>query len=102
MFLSLALCVATYNANCGPLPFTVGSHLVKPQKSHPNYHPKLQRHVFTITIGTLLRRYAEFAAAIVGINETFPHEQMNRLLAVLQEEVTEKEVILLGVLSNFL
>ena len=35
------------------------------------------------------RRYAEFAAAIVGINETFPHEQMNRLLAVLQEEVTQ-------------
>ena len=31
-----------------------------------------------------LRRYAEFSAAIVGINETFPHEQMNRLLAILQ------------------
>ena len=70
----------------------VSSHLGKPQhqKSHPNYDPKLQRPVFTIIIGTLLRRYAEFAAAIVGINETFPHEQMNRLLAVLQEEVTEK------------
>ena len=38
----------------------------------------------------LPRRYAEFAAAIVGINETFPHEQMNRLLAVLQEEVTQR------------
>lgn len=35
----------------------------------------------------ITRRYAEFSAAIVGINETFPHEQMNRLLAVLQEEV---------------
>ena len=93
----ISLCVATYKFNCGPLPFTVGSHLVKPQsqKSHPNYHHKLQRPVFTITIGTLLRRYAEFAAAIVGINETFPHEQMNRLLAVLQEEVTEKAVKLL-------
>jgi hypothetical protein len=33
------------------------------------------------------RRYAEFAAAIVGINESFPYEQMNRLLALLQEEV---------------
>ena len=44
-----------------------------------------------ISIAVLLpRRYAEFAAAIVGINETFPHEQMNRLLAVLQEEVTQK------------
>ena len=41
-------------------------------------------------IFALPRRYAEFAAAIVGINETFPHEQMNRLLAVLQEEVTQK------------
>ena len=40
-------------------------------------------------IFALPRRYAEFAAAIVGINETFPHEQMNRLLAVLQEEVTQ-------------
>ena len=29
-------------------------------------------------------RYAEFSAAMVGINETFPHEQMNRLLALLQ------------------
>lgn len=41
----------------------------------------------------LLRRYAEFAAAIVGINETFPHEQMNRLLAVLQEEVPKNNKI---------
>ena len=31
-----------------------------------------------------VRRYAEYSAAIVGINETFPHEQMNRLLAYLQ------------------
>ena len=53
----------------------------------------LQHHrlVSSIIIPVLLRRYAEFAAAIVGINETFPHEQMNRLLAVLQEEVTEKK-----------
>jgi len=35
----------------------------------------------------ITRRYAEYSAAIVGINETFPHEQMNRLLAYLQEEV---------------
>jgi len=35
----------------------------------------------------ITRRYAEFSAAIVGINETFPHEQMNRLLAILQEEI---------------
>ena len=32
----------------------------------------------------LLRRYAEYSAAIVGINETFPHEQMHKLLAFLQ------------------
>ena len=30
------------------------------------------------------RRYAEFSAAMVGINETSPHEEMNRLLALLQ------------------
>ena len=30
------------------------------------------------------RKYAEYSAAIVGINETFPHEQMHRLLAQLQ------------------
>jgi len=35
----------------------------------------------------IVRRYAEFSAAIVGINESFPHEQMHRLLALLQEEV---------------
>jgi hypothetical protein len=38
--------------------------------------------VFQIT-----RRYAEFSAAIVGINETFPNELINRLLAQLQTEV---------------
>jgi hypothetical protein len=46
----------------------------------------------------ITRRYAEFAAAIVGINETFPHEQMNRLLAVLQEEV---ESLILRLASKF-
>ena len=35
----------------------------------------------------ITRRYAEFSAAIIGINESFPHEQMNRLLALLQEEM---------------
>ena len=35
----------------------------------------------------ITRRYAEFSAAIVAINETFPHEQINRLLALLQEEM---------------
>jgi len=44
------------------------------------------------------RRYAEFSAAIVGINENFPHEQMNRLLALLQEEV---EGLILRLASQF-
>ena len=66
------------------------SHLAKPQLS-----PLQHRHFSSIIIWALLRRYAEFAAAIVGINETFPHEQMNRLLAVLQEEVTEWNYLLL-------
>nr|CAD7257381.1 unnamed protein product [Timema shepardi] len=35
----------------------------------------------------ITRRYAEFSAAIVGISESFPNEQVNRLLADLQEEV---------------
>ena len=43
-------------------------------------------------------RYAEFSAAIVGINETFPHEQMNRLLAMLQEEM---EGLVLRLASQF-
>jgi hypothetical protein len=30
------------------------------------------------------RKYAEYSAAIVGINETFPHEQMHKMLALLQ------------------
>jgi len=46
----------------------------------------------------ITRRYAEFAAAMVGVNETFPHEQMNRQLAVLQEEV---EGLLLRLASRF-
>ena len=44
------------------------------------------------------RRYAEFSAAIVAINETFPHEQMNRLLALLQEEM---EGLVLRLASQF-
>jgi len=46
----------------------------------------------------ITRRYAEFSAAVVGINETFPHEQMNRLLAMLQEEM---EGLLLRLASQF-
>jgi len=46
----------------------------------------------------ITRRYAEFSAAIVGINESFPHEQMNRLLALLQEEV---EGLILRLASQF-
>ena len=46
----------------------------------------------------MLYRYAEFSAAVVGINETFPHEQMNRLLAMLQEEM---EGLLLRLASQF-
>jgi len=46
----------------------------------------------------ITRRYAEYSAAIVGINETFPHEQMHRLLAYLQEEV---EALILRLASSF-
>lgn len=46
----------------------------------------------------ITRRYAEFAAATVGINESFPHEQMNRLLALLQDEV---ENLILRLASKF-
>ncbi|XP_067131774.1 vacuolar protein sorting-associated protein 52 homolog [Centruroides vittatus] len=35
----------------------------------------------------ITRRYAEFSAAIVGINESFPNECVARLLAALQGEV---------------
>ncbi|XP_023342298.1 vacuolar protein sorting-associated protein 52 homolog [Eurytemora carolleeae] len=35
----------------------------------------------------ITRRYAEYSAGIVGINESFPHEHMHKLLAYLQEEV---------------
>jgi len=35
----------------------------------------------------ITRRYAEFSAAIVGINENFPSERVTRLLATLQVEV---------------
>ena len=35
----------------------------------------------------ITRRYAEFSAAIVGLNENFPNEAVNRLLAQLQGEV---------------
>ncbi|KAF8774759.1 Vacuolar protein sorting-associated protein 52 like protein [Argiope bruennichi] len=35
----------------------------------------------------ITRRYAEFSAAIVGINENFPSERVARLLAALQVEV---------------
>jgi len=46
----------------------------------------------------ITRRYAEYSAAIVGINETFPHEQMHKLLAFLQEEV---EALILRLASSF-
>ena len=46
----------------------------------------------------ITRRYAEFSAAIVGINETFPHEVMNRLLALMQEEM---EGLVLRLASQF-
>ena len=41
---------------------------------------------FIVVVGMVMVccRYAEFSEAMVGINETFPHEQMNRLLALLQ------------------
>ncbi|XP_054716270.1 vacuolar protein sorting-associated protein 52 homolog [Uloborus diversus] len=35
----------------------------------------------------ITRRYAEFSAALVGINENFPSERVARLLAALQAEV---------------
>lgn len=35
----------------------------------------------------ITRRYAEFSAAIVGINESFPNERVNKLMAQLQTEV---------------
>jgi len=46
----------------------------------------------------ITRRYAEYSAAIVGINETFPHEQMHKLLAFLQEEV---EALILRLAGSF-
>ncbi|KAL5011476.1 hypothetical protein ScPMuIL_010027 [Solemya velum] len=35
----------------------------------------------------ITRRYAEFSAAIVGINQSFPNDHVDRLLAQLQAEV---------------
>ena len=35
----------------------------------------------------ITRRYAEFSAAIVGLNESFPSDRVNKLLAQLQTEV---------------
>ena len=35
----------------------------------------------------ITRRYAEFSAAIVGLNEAFPSAPVNRQLALLQAEV---------------
>ncbi|CAB3981273.1 Hypothetical predicted protein [Paramuricea clavata] len=35
----------------------------------------------------ITRRYAEFSAAIVSLNESFPDEKVNKLLAMLQEEL---------------
>ena len=35
----------------------------------------------------ITRRYAEFSAALVGINESFPSERVHRLLAQLQAEL---------------
>ena len=35
----------------------------------------------------ITRRYAEFSAAIVGLNENFPNDRVNKLLAQLQTEV---------------
>ncbi|XP_046844098.1 vacuolar protein sorting-associated protein 52 homolog [Xenia sp. Carnegie-2017] len=37
----------------------------------------------------ITRRYAEFSAAIVSLNESFPDEKVNRLLALLQDELQQ-------------
>lgn len=50
-----------------------------PQKLHPI---DVRPHYIT-------RRYAEFSAAIVGINEGYPNEKVNHLLAQLQCEVQD-------------
>ncbi|ELT91956.1 hypothetical protein CAPTEDRAFT_183678 [Capitella teleta] len=46
----------------------------------------------------ITRRYAEFTAAIVGLNENFPNERTNRLLATLQ---TETENFVLRIAAEF-
>lgn len=35
----------------------------------------------------ITRRYAEFSAAIVGLNESYPSATVQRLLSLLQNEV---------------
>lgn len=42
---------------------------------------------FLFPLLQITRRYAEFSAAIVGISESFPNEQVTKLLAQLLDEV---------------
>ncbi|XP_041369494.1 vacuolar protein sorting-associated protein 52 homolog [Gigantopelta aegis] len=41
----------------------------------------------TLTMFMVTRRYAEFSAAIIGINQSYPNERTDRLLGQLQTEV---------------
>jgi hypothetical protein len=43
--------------------------------------------MFDVGVMQITRRYAEFSAAVIGINENFPSELVNQLLAELQVEV---------------
>jgi len=38
----------------------------------------------------VIRRYAELSAAMVGLSESYPHEQVTTLLTNLQEEVNHR------------
>ena len=46
----------------------------------------------------ITRRYAEFSAALVGINESFPSERVHRLMAQLQQEL---ESLILRLAAEF-
>ena len=50
-------------------------------------------HLFQIT-----RRYAEYSAAILGINQSFPEERTDRILSQLQNEV---ENVILKMAAEF-
>ena len=43
--------------------------------------------IWSLTDLQITRRYAEFSAAIVGINQSFPDDRANRILERLQNEV---------------